>query len=440
MFKWLSPELQQNIAEDDYCQKHLEPPLVFCEDDQVTLCGKCFLSQEHKTHVVCGIKEAAESYRKLFRDLLNTLKEKLDVTKILLAEEQEKMVVIQGEEQNFKEVIESEYKMIFRLMTEEDDMNLQGATFNLNLKKATLTQKMAFVAELEEKFQEAIQRLNSLGKENMKRLQESEIKIYEQIYSLQQVIAELEKKCGETPIALLKDARCCFERNGVMLLQSLEPAQITDPRLCQIPGMRMILEVLQRPVTLDPTTAHPCLTLSEDLRSVRFRNVQPNVSGSPESFDFSASVLGKESFTSGRHYWEVDVEKATKWQLGVYEDTASGQDIMLKASGEKFLLTGSMMETEYTFWVFPPLKRVASGEQIHKVGVFLDYKYGQISFYDVAKGLLIYNFSHLVFHGALRPTFSLCFPNAGTNTDSLTICLPEANSSNSAADPQPSWV
>ncbi|KAF6085092.1 tripartite motif family like 2 [Phyllostomus discolor] len=392
MFKWPSPELQGNIPEENYCQKHLELLLLFCEDDQVTLCGQCLLSEDHKNHTVYGIKEAAENYRKLFRDLVYALKEKLEATKVLVTEEQEKMVIIQGEERDFREVIEAEYKMIFRLMTEESDSNLQGPTFNLNFRKATPTQKMAFVAELEGKFQET-----------------------------------------------LRNARECFKLNSEsVLLQTLEPAEITDPRLCQIPGVRKILEGLQRPITLDPTTAHSCLLLSADLRSVRFRGVQQSVRGRPERLDYSASVLGAEIFASGRHYWEVDVEKATAWQLGVYEDTAHGPDGMFQVSGEKYLLTASMMGTEYTFWAFPPLKRVFSGERVHKVGVFVDHKYGQIAFYDVTKGLLIYNFSRLVFHGAVRPLFSLCFPNGGKDTDTLTICLPEADSCAGAVGPQPS--
>ncbi|XP_053516059.1 probable E3 ubiquitin-protein ligase TRIML2 [Artibeus jamaicensis] len=444
------------ISEEEYCQKHLELRLLFCEEDQAILCGKCLLCEDHETHMVCGIQEAAENYRKLFWELSSTLEAKLGVTRTLLAEEQEKMVIIQEEEQDFREMIESEYKMIFRLMTEESDENLEGPTFNLNLRKATSTQRAAFVAELEDKFQEAIQKLRELRMENMSKLQESELRLYEQIYVLQVTIQELESKCEEMPLVLLKDARDYFERgpgtchrphaallyrgSSLVLLQSLEPAQIMDPRLCQIPGIRKILGGLQRPVTLDPTTAHPFLLLCEHLRTVRFRTIQQNELGHPERFDYSASVLGVESFTSGRHYWEVDVGQATKWQLGVYEDTASGPDIMLKASGDKCLLMASMMGADCTFWAFPPLKRVFSGERIHRVGVFLDYKYGQVAFYDVTKGLLIYSFSHLVFDGVVKPLFSLCFPRRVTDTESLTICLPEADSYDGAVDPQPSHL
>lgn len=67
------------------------------------------------------------------------------------------LYLLKGEEQDFREVVESEYKMIFRLMTEESDTNLQGPTFNLNLRKATPAEKMAFIIELEDKFQETLQ-------------------------------------------------------------------------------------------------------------------------------------------------------------------------------------------------------------------------------------------------------------------------------------------
>nr|KAF6375647.1 tripartite motif family like 2 [Pipistrellus kuhlii] len=417
---------RRSIPGDAACRDHREPLLLFCEDEQVTLCRQCFLSQEHRNHVVRGVHEAAENFRKLFRELLRALKPKLEAAKSLLAEEQENMGMVQAEEQNFKEMVKSEYEMMIRLVTEENEMNFQnlpGYTFNPHLREDNQGLLIKLIAEIEKKYQETLQRLSRLGRENMSKLQQSEVRLYEQIVSLHGVTAELEKKCAEPSFLLLKDARA-LELSGVSLLsQGLEPARITDPSLCQTPGPSKMLELFQRPITLDPKTANSCLVLSEDLRSVKLENVQQEIPGIPDIFDFSASVLGVESFTSGRHYWEVDVEKAANWQLGIFEDSTAR--LIPKSSEGKILLTGSLMGTKYTLWVFPPLKGIYLEEQIHKVGVFLDYKYGQISFYDVTKRLLIYNFSGLVFKGAVRPIFSLCSPNEGTSADSLSICLPD---------------
>ncbi|XP_010951655.1 probable E3 ubiquitin-protein ligase TRIML2 isoform X1 [Camelus ferus] len=438
MSKRLPSQLEQKIPEDACCEKHLEPPQLFCGDDQMMLCDKYFQSQEHKNHTVYGLQETAENYRKLFQEILTTLKEKLEVAKSMLADEQERMVMMQEEEQNFKEMIESEYRISFQLMIEENMVNLQGLqryVFNLNLREANQNQPMQFATELREKFQEILQRLNNLGRENMSKLKESEVRLSEHTCSLQKTIAELEKKCGQSTSVLLQNARYALERSESLLLQCLEPAQITDLNLCQITGMSKMLKVLQRPITLDHRTAHPCLVLSEDLRSVRLRNVQQDMSGHPERFDFSAAVLGVESFTSGRHYWEVDVEKATQWQLGIYGGFAYRND-----SRDKVLLTGTMMGTDYIFWTFPPLRRVSLRERVHSVGVFLNYEYGQVSFYDVTNRSLIYNFSGLTFQGALRPIFSLCVPNGRMNSDSLSICLPHVSFCNGTVSPQSSLV
>ncbi|XP_007099048.2 probable E3 ubiquitin-protein ligase TRIML2 isoform X1 [Panthera tigris] len=440
MSRRLSSQLQRKFPEDVYCEKHLELVQLFCVDDQILLCGQCFHSQEHENHLVCGVQEAAGVYRKLFQEILNTLKEKLEVAKSILADEQERMVMIQGEEQDFKEMIESEYRIRFRLMVEEMNFrSLQDCVFNPKLREDHLNQVLAFATELKGQSQETLQRLNDLGKENMNKLKESEGRLSGHICSLQKMTVELEKKCGKYTLMVLQNAGSSLKRSESLLLQCLEQAQITDLSLCQVTGMSRMLKVLQRAVTLDPKTANPCLVLSEDLRSMHLRNVQQDVPHSPGRFVFSATVLGVESFTSGRHYWEVDVEKATKWQLGVSEDSASRHGDLPTTSGNKVLLMGSLMGTNYTFWAFPPLKRVSlRGEQMHKVGVFLDCQSGQISFYDVANRSLIYNFSSLTFQGALRPIFSLCIPSGVTNSDSLSICLPPVSSCDVTVSPQSS--
>ncbi|XP_058291831.1 probable E3 ubiquitin-protein ligase TRIML2 isoform X3 [Hylobates moloch] len=398
MSKRLSPRLQHNVTEDAYCETHLEPARLFCDVDQITLCSKCCQSQEHKHHMVCRIQEAAENYRKLFQEILNTSREKLEAAKSILTDERERMAMIQ--------------------------------------------------------------RLGHVGRENMKKLKESEARVSKQICSLRKLIVELERKCGEGALALLKcldleirppelremnfwyeevtqsmNAKYSLERSKSLLLEHLEPAHITDLSLCHIRGLSSMFRVLQRHLTLDPETAHPCLALSEDLRTMRLRHGQQEGAGNPERLDFSAMVLAAESFTSGRHYWEVDVEKATRWQVGIYHGSADTTGSTARASGEKVLLTGSVMGTEWTLWVFPPLKRLFLEKKLDTVGVFLDYEHGQISFYNVTEMSLIYNFSHCAFQGALRPVFSLCIPNGDASPDSLTISPQRGPSCDAAVSP-----
>lgn len=147
----------------------------------------------------------------------------------------------------------------------------------------------------------------------------------------------------------------------------------------------------------------------------------------PGRLDFSASVLGAGNFRSGRHYWEVSVGQATQWQLGICDCTERKNNVP-QASGDKYLLMGSMMGAEYTFWVFPPLRKVSLRKQMHKVGVFVDCGFGQVSFYNVTEQSLIYSFFDLTFRGTVKPIFSLCIPTGHMSSDSLTVCLPQMHS------------
>ena len=49
-----------------------------------------------------------------------------------------------------------------------------------------------------------MQRLNLLGRENMKKLKESEVRLSEQICSLQQITVALEEKCRQPASVLLQ--------------------------------------------------------------------------------------------------------------------------------------------------------------------------------------------------------------------------------------------
>ncbi|XP_041092669.1 butyrophilin subfamily 1 member A1-like [Polyodon spathula] len=75
-------------------------------------------------------------------------------------------------------------------------------------------------------------------------------------------------------------------------------------------------------VTLDPETAHPCLIVSEDGKRVRNEMEEQNVPDNKQRFDEHQFVLGREGFTSGSHYWEVELGDRDNWKLGVACESA----------------------------------------------------------------------------------------------------------------------
>ncbi|CAM4668775.1 unnamed protein product [Caretta caretta] len=76
-------------------------------------------------------------------------------------------------------------------------------------------------------------------------------------------------------------------------------------------------------VTLDPDTAHPDLAVSADRRRVRWGDTRQDLPDNPERCDTVPCVLGCEGFTSGRHYWEVEVGVEA---MGVCAGVVEGTD------------------------------------------------------------------------------------------------------------------
>ncbi|XP_030050635.1 erythroid membrane-associated protein-like [Microcaecilia unicolor] len=156
-------------------------------------------------------------------------------------------------------------------------------------------------------------------------------------------------------------------------------------------------------VTLDPETAHPCLILSQDWRSVRRGDTTQNLPYNPERFDTDPCVLGCEGFTSGSHYWEVEVGDGADWRLGVCKDSVRKTGKIIRSLSPEEGYWAMRLMGDYTALTSPPTwLRLSVTPQI--VGIFLDYEAGTVSFYNADDKSHLFTFIH-TFTEKLRPFF-----------------------------------
>ncbi|XP_059897974.1 zinc finger protein RFP-like [Gadus macrocephalus] len=175
-------------------------------------------------------------------------------------------------------------------------------------------------------------------------------------------------------------------------------------------------------VTLDPDTAHPSLILSEDGKQVHDGHVMKVLPDNPKRFTKYIFVLTRQSFSSGRFYFEVQVKDKTYWWLGVARESIDRKG-------------GSMWTPETGYWTLlyykdrfvfndNPDVRLPLRAELQKVGVFVDYDEGVVSFYDVEARVHIYSATGCTFSEPLYPLLCPGRHDYGGNNSAPLIISP----------------
>ncbi|XP_010862617.1 NACHT, LRR and PYD domains-containing protein 3 isoform X2 [Esox lucius] len=169
-------------------------------------------------------------------------------------------------------------------------------------------------------------------------------------------------------------------------------------------------------LTLDPNTSHRDLWLSEDNRTVKRGSKQP-YPDHPERFDFWRQILCREGLT-GCCYWEV--EWNGRAGIGVayraINRNGEGHDCWLGKNAVSWSL--SCLNGSYTAWHNDRSTAITMVVVTHRVGVYLDWPAGTLSFYSVSSNTLTHLHTfHDMFTEPLYPGFRL-----GWVDSSVSLC------------------
>ncbi|XP_055521798.1 E3 ubiquitin-protein ligase TRIM39-like isoform X1 [Leucoraja erinacea] len=156
-------------------------------------------------------------------------------------------------------------------------------------------------------------------------------------------------------------------------------------------------------VTLDVETASPWLEVSEDRKRVRWTGTRRSLPDTGKMFTGWECVLGSEGFTSGRHYWEVEVAGSRCWRLGVAAESVErkrGVDM----TPETGVWSIGRWGDEFDAFTSPPSPLPARPIP-GRVGVYLSYESGTVSFYDADTKSHLHTFTGNKFTEKLYPFF-----------------------------------
>lgn len=119
-------------------------------------------------------------------------------------------------------------------------------------------------------------------------------------------------------------------------------------------------------------------------------------------------------------FFQVEVGGKTDWDLGVasWSVNRKGKITVSPAHGYWFLSLRD--RTDFAFRTEPSTNLTVNLKP-SRIGIYVDYDKGLVSFYNVEARVLIYTFTD-TFSDTIHPFFSPCTNKSGKNEAPLIIC------------------
>ncbi|XP_071346058.1 E3 ubiquitin-protein ligase TRIM21-like [Trachinotus anak] len=392
--------------EDRICTKHDELMELFCKTDQICVCQFCNGS-DHETHDVVPLREEYAGKKIELESTQGKFQQ-------MIQERQLKIQELRRSAELSKEAadkVTADGVHVFFALLQFAETGLAELTEQIK-KKQAITAKSAegFIRELDQEISELMKR----NSEAQQLSRSDHLHLLQNFSSLNAFpnMKDWNKVNLHQPL---------FEGAVARAVAHLkETVNRGTAKLLQAELKRVQQYAVD--VTLDPNTAHPKLVLSDDGKQVNHSDVEKNLPNNPERFSYCVMVLGKQSFSSGKFYYEVEVKGKTKWDLGVTSVSANRKGQVTSCPQAGYWTLQLRNGNEYIALADPDVV-LSLRSQPQKVGVFVDYEEGLVTFYDVDAAVIIYSFTDCSFIDKLHPFFSPCFNDGGDNSAPLRVSV-----------------
>uniref|UniRef100_A0A3Q3FNX5 E3 ubiquitin-protein ligase TRIM21-like n=1 Tax=Labrus bergylta TaxID=56723 RepID=A0A3Q3FNX5_9LABR len=353
--------------EDRMCTKHDKPLELFCKTDQTCVCTLCSVL-DHKTHEFVPLKEEYEEKKAKLEETEAEIQQMIQKRQLKIQEIKHSLKTTEKQAEAFIKELEQEICELMKRRTEVQQLSCSEDHLHLIQRVPSVTVTPVF------------------GGWSFRGLNPCQL-LYER--TLKKAVAQLEETLSEE-------------------MKKLVPAELKRVQQYAVD------------VILDPDTAHPDLILSYDGKQVHLGDVSNKVPNNPKRFSYCVNILGKQSFSSGRFYFEVQVKGKTEWDLGVAREFSKRKRTISLSPQDGFWSIWLRKRNQYEACTNPPV-RLSLKCRPEKVGVFVDYEEGLVSFYNVDSAAPIYSFTDCSFRMKLLPYFSPGLNEGGRNSAPLII-------------------
>ncbi|XP_073468054.1 E3 ubiquitin/ISG15 ligase TRIM25-like [Aquarana catesbeiana] len=408
--------------ENRKCSVHKELLKYYCSEDSTCICVSCRLDGEHREHQVETLDEASEMKKKKLKNILQNLMTEIEETENRVQSLQEQRRKVQGKADDETERVTAlfidlrgrledlEKRVLSEIsgQAERVYLSLSDMIQQLKIKEEKLYCKMDYLEELcnmtdpltvlqesntgdlcdtKDEDDEDRERHDKLlhdggdldvaGISHTLHTGLSDIMsgVNVQKYTDTHVYPQSTTKGKGHTTAEPSRKRLRFTPTKQHSL--MEAGEPNIGAVQQTWGVSGVTDIL-----LDVSTAGNYLHILDDMKTASSSSHQ-NRPETPERFQ-CPQVISSQSFSSGRHYWEVNVGGSVYWKVGMCYPSIDRRGVqswigcnkkswgLERLWGDEYLVIHDRKET-------PLPGRVSS----NRVRIDLDYEAGRISFYEL---------------------------------------------------------
>ncbi|XP_075132038.1 E3 ubiquitin/ISG15 ligase TRIM25-like [Leptodactylus fuscus] len=352
------------------CPVHKKVLEYYCTEDSACICVSCCLIGKHNGHKMESLDEASEMKKKKLRSVLQNLflKQKKTEERVQSLEERRRKAQekASGEAKKVtalfidirRRLDDLEKTILSEISKQEKSLSLLNVIQNLEIKEFELSMKMQHIEEL--------------------------CKMSDPLTVLQDPdtgdLCDREEGGGDGS----------DEDTGDMMGgdQGVELILDTLSTLSDIVRGVNINFYIQGPadILLDVNTADNDLLISDDLKTVAWTHQRQNLPEMTEKFQ-DCQVISIRRFTSGRHYWDVEIGGSLLWRMGVCYPSIDrrGQQLYLGCNSKSWGLCGGHPLSNVQYSVVHNSKEIQLPHWISsdRFRIYVDYEAEQLSFYEL---------------------------------------------------------
>ncbi|XP_073468242.1 LOW QUALITY PROTEIN: E3 ubiquitin/ISG15 ligase TRIM25-like [Aquarana catesbeiana] len=409
--------------ENRKCSVHKKILEYYCTEDSTYICVSCRLDGEHQGHQVETLDKASEMKKKKMRNVLQKLMTEREEMEKRVQSLQEHRRKIQGKADDetervtvlFRDLrrhLEDLEKRVLREISgqaERISMIINDLVQDLEIKKEKLSRKMGDIEELcnmtdpltvlqesdtgdlcdtEDGDDEDRERHDKLLHDG------GDLDVGRISHTLHTGLSDIMsgvnvEKCPGTHVYPHSTTKGEGHINAEPSRRSPKPSptiqhshlQAGGPNIGSVQQKSGVLGVTD--ILLDVRTAGNKLHISDD-RKTASRSSHQNHPETPERFQYR-QVMSSQRFSSGRHYWEVDIGGAEWWRVGMCYpsiDRRGGQSV-IGYNKKSWSLERWGLDNQYSVRQIQNKTQLPGDVSSRRVRIDLDYEAGRISFYDL---------------------------------------------------------